>query len=833
MASNGPNTPHDDDRQRLLDEIRRRAEEAELKRIEDEERLAGTDAGRSAEDDASSPFPTLPNQFPHPGSLPADTDQRAVILRERLSIALDRGNTENAGDLLAELASIDPLDPSLKGFRDRLEQLEASVAVREPAPELPPIPAPPAVATPPPAPMAEEQPPTPVPEPEPPMMSGHLEERIGELLDTARSLYEQEKYENALQQLNQVLLLDESNREAEKLREQIERAWQLAEVIKREEERHRAEEPKLAPVQEPVIPPRATDADFWGPTEVAAERGGVLGMPEQAAPVLPKKAKPPSLDRIVSKVSRIKVPIRPILTVAGIAVVAVVAYLIVDALLTAVVPPDRVVCVFPSAVSGTGGVEERALADGLTDDIIRDLGSVTALRVVGPSTAFALRERSTRPVHLARGLAAGFFVVSDLTVSGDRIAGTFTLMDTVHAGAVLQSRLDCPIADLPVKRRELVRKILGAMAVEIPAGDDGLADPAGVQVSAGYRSYLLGRASMHQNDPEALDRGRDWFLQALREDSTLGDAWSALGWVSLLLIEQDPVPSSADLPPVMSCVQHAVASGANRAETFRVWGVLELMGRDYERATVRLQDAVDASPSDAEAVRRFALLLTLRGRSDASLRQALRAVALDPLNPASHTVEGLVHQFRGEFAEAEGAYRRALREDRTDAGAIGLHASVLVLLQQADQALTNITDLVSRNRTDPGAFYQLGRFAQTAGRPKEEWMSALQRARLLLQEELRARPDNAPALALLALTQTRLGEFREAGVAMERALAIAPDDVRVVYAAARMHALQRDKAGAMAYLSQALELRYDLRAVVDMDLFNLRADEEFIRSVTR
>jgi Tfp pilus assembly protein PilF len=70
-------------------------------------------------------------------------------------------------------------------------------------------------------------------------------------------------------------------------------------------------------------------------------------------------------------------------------------------------------------------------------------------------------------------------------------------------------------------------------------------------------------------------------------------------------------------------------------------------------------------------------------------------------------------------------------------------------------------------------------------------------------------------------------------VALEKALNIAPDDIRVLHAAARVYALQRDKQKAMSYLTQALDIRYDLQAVVDMDLFNLRTDEDFLRSVTR
>jgi tetratricopeptide (TPR) repeat protein len=819
MGSNEPNTQHDDDRQRLLEEIRRRAEEAELKRIEEEERSAETGSGRPPEDEVSSPFPTLQGQFPSPSSEFAESDQRSIVLRERLAIALDRGNLENARELIEELESLDPSDPALSTFRDRINF--AAIPPVEPEPEPEPV-----------TPVAEQSPPPPPPPPPPSAPSAHLTERISDLIDTVRSLYEQEKYEQALQTLNQVVLLDGENEDAERLRHQIEQAWQLAEVIKQEEAKHRAEEPLPAPAPQPVIPRGGKDSDFWGPTEVQAEHADAIGIPDVAVPVQPKKQKEPALDRIATRVSKVKVPVRPILTVLGVGVIAVAAYLIIGSLIHAVVPADRVVCVFPATLVQVTG-DNGAIADAFIGDLIRDLGSVSSIRVVASPTTFALRERSAKPVRAAQGLSAGFFVQSELSIDGARFTGSLSLMDTLRVAPVWQGRIDCPIAELPAKRIELALNLMKAMDVEISEADHYLLQPGSKRASSGYRAYLLGRAALQSGDEASIAEAKDLFTQAVQEDSALGDAWAALGWASILELDSLPVSPSRETPQVLSYVQRAVTNGAHRAETFRVWGMIELMNRQYDKALSRMQEAVEISPSDAEALRQLARILTLRGRTEDALQAALRAVAIDPLNPSSHLTAGLVQQFRGEFKEAEESYRHAIREDRQDMNAAELHAGVMVYLQRADEALNVVADLTSRNRTDPLAHYQFGRMAQTAGRPKLEWIASLERARTLLEEELQVQPNNAPALALLALTETRLGSFHNAGTALEKALSIAPADIRVLHAAARVYALQRDKQKAMTYLSQALDIRYDLQAVVDMDLFNLRTDEEFLRSVTR
>jgi hypothetical protein len=94
MASDEKNKPKKPDRKHLLEEIRRRAEQAELRRIEDEEqdvrkkKLADVPPERTAHDSIPVPVPT-PDSPP-----PADQvarDQKLAVLRERLAIAIEGG----------------------------------------------------------------------------------------------------------------------------------------------------------------------------------------------------------------------------------------------------------------------------------------------------------------------------------------------------------------------------------------------------------------------------------------------------------------------------------------------------------------------------------------------------------------------------------------------------------------------------------------------------------------------------------------------------------------------------------------------------------------------
>jgi tetratricopeptide (TPR) repeat protein len=657
-----------------------------------------------------------------------------------------------------------------------------------------------------------------------------VQEEVGTLYEEAVSLYEQEKYEQALHKLDRLLLKDRTNEDALTLHQQVGRAWKLAEVIKKEEARHRAAEPPPVPVQQPVIPLGGKDSDFWGPTDLPEASDDSIVVTGTPVPV--RRPQVPVADRIVARVSKVHLPVRPILIGIASILVAVIGYKIVDAVLHAVVPPDRILCVYPPAVTD-GGTDGQGMADAFAEDLILDLGSVQAIHVVAPPTALATRQRTTRPVRMAQSFGAEYVLLWNLAVHENTFSGSVTLMDTLHAQPVWQGRLESPMQELPRHRRELARKILQVMDVDISGTDTPLAQNASASSGAGYQFYLKGRAALQSGDVDAVNLALTAFQQAVRGDSLDGNAWGALGWTHILAGEQAFTPARTTVPVALASVERAISLGARKAETFRTWGVAEMLNGNYAKGAVRLEEAVEASPSDAEALRRLATLETLRGNTDDALHSAIAAAEVDPLNATSHLTVGLIHQFRGEFAEAEACYRRATAEDREHPDAAELHAEVLVYLQRADDALANVTEIAARLRTDPAAYYKVGRIAQTGGRPKAEWTSAFERSRTLLEKQLQVKPDSALALSLYALTQTRLGAFRDAATALQRALTLAPDDFRILYNAARMYALQRDKEQAMTYLTQAIDLRYDLRKILDMDLFNLRADQEFLRSVTR
>jgi tetratricopeptide (TPR) repeat protein len=823
MPPDDQQSQKDSSRKMLLEEIRRRAEEAESRRLEDEDRRrTGTDPGARQKPPAPAPFPVTAAETPA-ASNKAAIEQKILVLRERLLSALERNKAEKAAELLAELSKLIPDDPALADLKDRVLALQEQRArVRERS-------APPQTRS----------------------REGAADKaerearrrKITDMLDAGNSYYQQEKYDKALQYVTEVLNLDPQNAEANNLRAQVEKARVLESQVRREDERRRAEDRASRPTRVidnvPAVPSSGRPTDFWGSSPSGPKLGSDYDLlPEEKGPVGPPP--PPMGERIVRRMSSISIPVKPILTIAAVGVLAVAAWYIVEAIRNTVSPSRYSVLVLPAGPASDSSL--LMLADGFAEDLISDMARVPEMRVIAPATAFAFSGSPLPPGQIARALGANFVLSWTIGRAGDKIALQFVFTDTVTGQSAWSGRMQVAEREIPALKPEILRSLASAMNVKL-VGNDGspiLANATGND--AAYGLYTRGRALLRYGDDFAPEEAIALFEQALQLDPEFGAAHAASGLAHILAYETSPDMPPALITQALGEVQKALATGLRSSEVFRAWGLAEQSHGQYARAIERFEQAVNAAPSDAESQRRLSIAYAAVGKLDEAVKAAQHSVADDPGNIAAHTVLGQMYQYkavhvldnRDEYQAALHAFEQGLHlaRDRSEYASTS-YADVLVLLQQSERGLNILLDRVARVRDSYVDEYRLGRVQQSAGRPINEWQQSFIRARSVLSTYLAAGVNDAIAQSYLALVHTRLGAFKDAVAAITRAQAIAPTDPDVLYLTARMYALQQDKTRALEYLRKAIARRFSLASILDMDLFNLYSEPEFIAALTR
>jgi tetratricopeptide (TPR) repeat protein len=470
------------------------------------------------------------------------------------------------------------------------------------------------------------------------------------------------------------------------------------------------------------------------------------------------------------------------------------------------------------------------------------MGQIADIRMINPATSYAFGASGAQPGQIARALGANYV----LSWTMARAQGSYTLKlnftDTLSGKSLWSTQFHVSARELPAVRPEIVRGLAQGMGVKPVRADGAPLYRISTNNEAAYDLYLRGRSLLRYGDTFAPEDAIALLEEAMRLDADFAEAHSAAAWAHMLAYETSAEMQKSHIAQAISEVQKALSGGLRNSETFRAWGLAEECRGDYDNAIVRLEQAVAVSPSDAESQRCLAVAYAAKARVDEAIKAAERSVTDDPGNIAAHTLLGQMEEFkalheldnRDDYKAALRSFEQGLRlaRDKSEYGS-GLYIGVLVQLDHIDRAVELLLDRTARMRDSYVDFYKLGRVQQSAGRPIPEWQASFVRARDILKAHLSDHPDDAVAQAYLALVYTRLGTFKDAVAAIDRAQSAAPSDNDVLYLTSRMYVLQKDKKHALGCLTRALGRRFSLAAILDMDFFSLRQDPEFLAALKR
>ncbi len=765
-------------RQQLLDEIRKRAEEAELARIEAEElKLA-----------LESPTASVPSADPAPSGLDLLHDSEVTDLRDELAQALVDNDLERATALHNELIALLPDDPIV-------DQIGAEITRRREANAPKDSPA---------APPTEER------------------SQIADLLNAANEAYQRELYDIALQNIATLLTLDPENAAALELQGNIRKAKELAERLEAEEKKRRLEqEQQPAPSVQPSVAidtPPAELPEPLPPPSPPTEAHTAVHVPT------------PAVRKVVNVLMRHRwsVVLAGVLVFLGVQTASVIYHQ-----LRTTVFREHVSLLIVPVAHADGGTAPDDLTMGLADDLTARLAQFRDIEVFATETGLRRHASDGDGTRLAREVGASF-VLTLSTVARENSTYVRMVLRKLSEGRVVAgTTYPMQRSKLALIHNDAIPTLIRAMG--IPSDESQTRWAMSLPLDGTYEAYLVARSLMHHPEPGGLDSATQVLQRIIGQDSLFADAQILWGQTRVLLYETGRDTSHALLQQAYASLQRGMGLGAKGSGVYTLWGMIDYYSARYHEAIERLSRAVEVAPSDAEAQRRLALALLRVGKTEQAVDAARRAVQYDPHNPLSHALLGNLSLLLGnaqtalQALQTEASLRPAHERHRSDT-----YVAALVANDRREQAL----DVVKQNLTiEPdtiAALYDLGRMYQLAGKSKRMWDEVLGHARKLVLQQLKVRPHDAQLYSYLSLIETRLGNFKEGTQARSRALALAPDNYETLYYAARVAALQGGQSPeAYALLAKAIYRRFSLQQILDLDLLALRSDQEFVRKITQ
>jgi adenylate cyclase len=285
------------------------------------------------------------------------------------------------------------------------------------------------------------------------------------------------------------------------------------------------------------------------------------------------------------------------------------------------------IAVLPFLAPG-GDEDQRVLAEGLTEELIVELGRFRRLSVSSRSASFALIGTQMETVRIGEALAVQYLLEGQVRKIADRVRLSMTLSDTETGSVVWSDKILRPFDELLELLDETVRKIAATVFGRLEDANMVLARRKPPENMTAFECLLRG-IDFHRLGGVTEDNTREavkWFTRAIEADPTYAAAYAWRACSASSLPGFDSEAGQRD-------VRRALELDPHDAEANRIMAAVELLSGNFEAARAHSQRAMELNPSDAYIKARSAGILTCLGEPERALTLLDEAEMLDPFLP--------------------------------------------------------------------------------------------------------------------------------------------------------------------------------------------------------
>lgn len=428
------------------------------------------------------------------------------------------------------------------------------------------------------------------------------------------------------------------------------------------------------------------------------------------------------------------------------------------------------------------------LSDGITESLIESLSQLPDLKVKSSSTVFHYKNRDADPAQIGRELGVHALLSGTIVQRGDELAVSVELIDVRDDSHIWGERYGRKVSEVVALPQQISRDVSRKLRARADGSHDAQITRNFSPDSEAYRLYLLGRYNWNQRTVEGLQKGIEYFGQAILRDQDYSLAYAGLADCYLLLNVYNVTSANDSYPKAEAAANRALSINSNLPEAHTSLAFVSYRYHlKWQEAEQHFKKAISLNPSYATAHQWYASYLAASGRLNEAVAEAKTAHELEPfsLTIYSDYIRGLYY-----------------------AG-------------QLDQAHQEALKLLEMDRSFARAHYELGLVLEEQGK-LDEAIAAFRNA-------LKASPDNVAVLTALGHAQALAGRKNEAERVIARLQELSKQQYVSPYQAAVVYAGLDNRKMALDGLEKSREERFNWLPFLRVDpvFKNLRSEERF------
>jgi TolB-like protein/Flp pilus assembly protein TadD len=403
----------------------------------------------------------------------------------------------------------------------------------------------------------------------------------------------------------------------------------------------------------------------------------------------------------------------------------------------------------------SGDASQDYFADGMTEELITELGQISALRVISSTSVMTYKSARKPLSEIARELNVQAVVEGSVLHSGERVRITAELIEVPANRYMWAQSYEGDFRDTLALQSKVARDIAEQVRATLDRREQvALGESKTVNPEA-YEAYLKGRYFWNKRTGDGLKKAIEYFSRAIETDPSYAQAYSGLAdsyalsgdWEYGILSPQDAFPKAK------ATATKALELDNSLGEAHTSLAFALDLAWDWEAAEKEYRLAIKLSPNYATAYHWYAWHLIVTGRNSEGILESRMAESLDPLSLiiSADTADALciAHLFDESIQQS----KKTLEMDPNFAVAHYELGQALVQKHMYDEAIAEFKRAIELSGHS-GAFDSNLAYAYAVSGRKEEAMKII--------EQLEARDQNHSADANIALSYVGLGDQDQA-----------------------------------------------------------------------
>jgi TolB-like protein/DNA-binding winged helix-turn-helix (wHTH) protein/Tfp pilus assembly protein PilF len=276
-------------------------------------------------------------------------------------------------------------------------------------------------------------------------------------------------------------------------------------------------------------------------------------------------------------------------------------------------------------------------ADGMTDQLITDLGQISALRVISRTSVMTYKHARKPLPQIARELKVDAVVEGTVLRSGDQVRITAQLIEAATDKHLWAQSYEGEMRNALSLQNSVAKAIADQIQINLNPQEQAALKEVTVVDPEAYESYLKGRYFWNKRTADGLSKAIDYFNEAIKRNPDYAQAYAGLAdsyalagdWKYGLIAPKEASPKAK------AAAAKALALDGSLGEAhISLAFCLENFDWDGESAGKEFMRGIELSPRYAIGHEWYGWHLAALGRHDEAIAEVEKAASLDPLSPS-------------------------------------------------------------------------------------------------------------------------------------------------------------------------------------------------------